>query len=29
VGNEESWGPGGRVGSGNVLDVIPHLHIHA
>jgi hypothetical protein len=20
---------GGRVGSGNVLDVIPHLHIHA
>jgi hypothetical protein len=25
-GDEDSWG---RVGSWNVLDVIPHLHIHA
>jgi hypothetical protein len=25
-GDEESWS---RVGSGDVLDVIPHLHIHA
>jgi hypothetical protein len=22
-------GGGGRFGSGNVLDVVPHLHIHA
>jgi hypothetical protein len=35
-GDEESWGrgeirgsPGGRVGSGTVLDIIPYLHIHA
>jgi hypothetical protein len=28
-GDEESCGRGGRVGSGDVLDVIPHLHIHA
>jgi hypothetical protein len=25
-GDEESWGQGGRLGSGDVLDVIPHIH---